>query len=80
MRHAIKITGATHLHALIGGFHLVNAPPEQIEATVADIKAMAPDYLVPAHCTGFEALTRFREEMGSRFLLNTAGTTYVLGA
>ena len=79
VKHAMGMTGATHLHALIGGFHLVNAAAEQIEATVADIKAMAPDYVVPAHCTGFEAVTRIREEMAGRFLLNTAGTTYVLG-
>ncbi|MGD0661011.1 MAG: MBL fold metallo-hydrolase [Syntrophorhabdales bacterium] len=79
VKHAMRMTGATHLHALIGGFHLVNAPEEQIEATVADILAMAPDYVVPAHCTGFEAVTRIREEMAGQFLLNTAGTTYVLG-
>ena len=63
----------------LGGFHLVNASLPQIEATVAEIKAMAPDYVVPAHCMGFEAVTRIREEMAGRFLLNTAGTTYVLG-
>jgi 7,8-dihydropterin-6-yl-methyl-4-(beta-D-ribofuranosyl)aminobenzene 5'-phosphate synthase len=79
VKHAMGMTGATHLHALLGGFHLVNASLPQIEATVAEIKAMAPDYVVPAHCTGFEAITRIREEMPNRFLLNTAGTTYVLG-
>jgi 7,8-dihydropterin-6-yl-methyl-4-(beta-D-ribofuranosyl)aminobenzene 5'-phosphate synthase len=73
------MTGVTHLHALIGGFHLVNASPERVEATVADIRAMAPDYIAPTHCTGFEAITRLREEMPGQFLLNTAGTTYVLG-
>ncbi len=79
VKHAQRMTGVSHLHALIGGFHLVNAPPERIEATVADIKAMAPDYIVPTHCTGFEAITRLREEMAEQFILNTAGTTYVLG-
>jgi 7,8-dihydropterin-6-yl-methyl-4-(beta-D-ribofuranosyl)aminobenzene 5'-phosphate synthase len=79
VKHAMEMTGVTRLHGLIGGFHLINAPPEQIEATVVDIKAMAPDYVVPAHCTGFEAVTRIREEMPAQFLLNTAGTTYVLG-
>ena len=79
VKHAVRMTGVSHLHALIGGFHLVNASPERIEATVADIKAMAPDYVVPTHCTGFEAITRLREEMAERFILNTAGTTYVFG-
>jgi 7,8-dihydropterin-6-yl-methyl-4-(beta-D-ribofuranosyl)aminobenzene 5'-phosphate synthase len=79
VKHAQKVTGASRLHAVLGGFHLSNAPSETIEATVADIKAMAPDWLVPAHCTGFEVITRFREEMPEQFILNTAGTRYVFG-
>jgi 7,8-dihydropterin-6-yl-methyl-4-(beta-D-ribofuranosyl)aminobenzene 5'-phosphate synthase len=73
---AREIAGIEHIHAVIGGFHLVNANPELIEATIADIKAMSPDYIVPTHCTGFEAMARFREEMPDQFLLNTAGATY----
>ncbi len=74
---AQTVTGAGRVHAMIGGFHLVSAPRETIEATVSDIKALTPDYVVPAHCTGFEAMLRFRqEEMPEQFLLNTAGTTY----
>lgn len=76
-RCAQKISGIDRLHAVMGGFHLVNAAPEIIDATVAEISAMAPDYVVPAHCTGFEAMVRFREEMPEQFVLNTAGTTYV---
>jgi 7,8-dihydropterin-6-yl-methyl-4-(beta-D-ribofuranosyl)aminobenzene 5'-phosphate synthase len=79
VRHARKITDVGRLHALLGGFHLINSPPETIEATVADIKAMAPDYIVPAHCMGFEAMVRFHKEMTNQFILNTAGTKYVFG-
>jgi 7,8-dihydropterin-6-yl-methyl-4-(beta-D-ribofuranosyl)aminobenzene 5'-phosphate synthase len=77
---AKEMTGVEHIHAVIGGFHLVNAREETVEATVADIKAMEPDYIIPTHCTGFEAMMRFREEMPGQFLLNTAGTTYTFGA
>jgi 7,8-dihydropterin-6-yl-methyl-4-(beta-D-ribofuranosyl)aminobenzene 5'-phosphate synthase len=80
VKRAQEITGVDRVHAIIGGFHLINAAPEIIEATVAGIKAMAPEYIVPTHCTGFEAITRFREEMPEQFLLNTAGTTYVFAA
>jgi 7,8-dihydropterin-6-yl-methyl-4-(beta-D-ribofuranosyl)aminobenzene 5'-phosphate synthase len=79
VKHAQKITGVSRLHALLGGFHLINSPPEIIEATAADIKAMSPDFIVPTHCTGFEAITRFREEMAGQFILNTAGTRYTFG-
>ena len=79
VRHARHITGWDHVYVLLGGFHLVNAPDHRIEATIADIKALAADYMVPMHCTGFEAMLRFREEMPDQFLLNTVGTTYNFG-
>jgi 7,8-dihydropterin-6-yl-methyl-4-(beta-D-ribofuranosyl)aminobenzene 5'-phosphate synthase len=77
VKHAQKITGAQKVHAVIGGFHLVASDPETVQKTVADIKALAPDYIVPTHCTGFEAITVFQREMPKQFVLNTAGTKYV---
>ena len=76
VRHAQKITGVPKIHAVIGGFHLVASNPETVQKTVADIKALAPDYIVPTHCTGFEAITVFQKEMPKQFVLNTAGTKY----
>jgi len=80
VRHAQKITGIKKLHMIIGGFHLINAHRTIIENTVADIKAMKPDYIVPTHCTGFEATTTFLREMPDQFILNTVGTKYVITA
>lgn len=80
VRHAQKITGIDKVHAVIGGFHLVNADTEIIRQTIADIQAIAPDYIIPMHCTGFEALTAFRDAMPERFILNTAGTRYVFSS
>jgi len=78
VKHAQKVTGIKKVHAVIGGFHLVNVKPEIIQRTVADIKAIGPDYIIPAHCTGFEAVTLFAREMPNQFILNTAGTKYVM--
>ena len=80
VKHIQKITGIDKVHAVIGGFHLVNAPPEVIQRTIADLKAINPDWVVPAHCTGFEATKVFSEAMPDRFILNTAGTKYTFGA
>jgi 7,8-dihydropterin-6-yl-methyl-4-(beta-D-ribofuranosyl)aminobenzene 5'-phosphate synthase len=80
VRHVQKMTGIEKVHAVVGGFHLVNAEPEIIRKTVADMKAIDPDYIVPAHCTGFEATMVFSNEMPGRFILNTAGTRYTFGA
>ena len=80
VKHAQKIAGTEKIHAVMGGFHLINAKPEVIQNTVADIKAMKPDYLVGMHCTGFEAKVAFSREMPNEFILNTAGTQYTFGA
>lgn len=75
-KQAQKIAGTDKIHAIMGGFHLINRKPEVIQSTVADIKAMKPDYIVPTHCTGFEAIVAFSKEMPNEFVLNTAGTQY----
>jgi 7,8-dihydropterin-6-yl-methyl-4-(beta-D-ribofuranosyl)aminobenzene 5'-phosphate synthase len=80
VKHAQKIAGTDKIHAVMGGFHLINAKPEVIQNTVDDIKAMKPDYIVPTHCTGFEAIVAFGKEMPNEFNLNTAGTQYSFGA
>jgi 7,8-dihydropterin-6-yl-methyl-4-(beta-D-ribofuranosyl)aminobenzene 5'-phosphate synthase len=79
VRQAQKVSGTEKVHAIMGGFHLINAKPERIQSTVADIKAMKPDHIVPAHCTGFEAIVAFSKEMPDAFTLNTTGTKYTFG-
>jgi 7,8-dihydropterin-6-yl-methyl-4-(beta-D-ribofuranosyl)aminobenzene 5'-phosphate synthase len=80
VKHAQKMTGIVRVHAVIGGFHLTGAKPEIIQKTIADMKAIAPDHIVPMHCTGFEAVTAFQREMPGQFIINTAGTRYILTA
>ncbi len=80
VKHAQKIAATEKIHAVMGGFHLINAKPEVIQNTVADIKTMKPDYIVPTHCTGFEAIVAFGREMPNEFILNTAGTQYTFAA
>ncbi|MEW6140431.1 MAG: MBL fold metallo-hydrolase [Thermodesulfobacteriota bacterium] len=79
VKHAQRIADTDKLHAVLGGFHLINAKPDVIENTVADIKALKPDYIVPTHCTGFEAIVSFAKAMPAEFNLNTAGTRYTFG-
>jgi 7,8-dihydropterin-6-yl-methyl-4-(beta-D-ribofuranosyl)aminobenzene 5'-phosphate synthase len=76
VKHAQKITGVGKVHAIMGGFHLTGAKEELIQRTVGDNKAMAPDYIIPMHCTGFEAFVAFAKEMPDQFVLNTSGTRY----
>lgn len=76
VKQARRAAGIDKVHAVLGGFHLINADPEIIESTVADIEAVKPDYVAPAHCTGFEAIMAFSRAMPKAFVLNTAGSRY----
>jgi 7,8-dihydropterin-6-yl-methyl-4-(beta-D-ribofuranosyl)aminobenzene 5'-phosphate synthase len=78
VKQAQAMTGLEKVHAIIGGFHLTGAKPDVIQRTIADIKAIRPDYVVPAHCTGFEAIAAFARELPDQFILNTAGTRYII--
>jgi 7,8-dihydropterin-6-yl-methyl-4-(beta-D-ribofuranosyl)aminobenzene 5'-phosphate synthase len=80
IKHSLNITGISKIHAIIGGFHLVNAQASLIDRYIEDIKGFTPDYIVPTHCTGFEAVMRFAREMPDQFILNTAGTKYSFAA
>ena len=80
VKQAQRMTGIEKVHAIIGGCHLINSRQEQILKTVADIRAINPDYIVPTHCTGYEAISTFAREMPEKFILNTAGTKYVITA
>ena len=78
VKHAQKMTGIQKVHAVIGGFHLGSAKPELIQKTIADIKVINPEYIVPTHCTGFRAISAFAQAMPDQFILSTAGTKYII--
>jgi 7,8-dihydropterin-6-yl-methyl-4-(beta-D-ribofuranosyl)aminobenzene 5'-phosphate synthase len=80
-RHAMRLTGVDRLHALLGGFHLTGPAFEPIiEPTVAAFTDMAPDVLVPAHCTGWKAQHRLAAALPAAFVPNAVGTSFTLAA
>ncbi len=78
VRHLQKISGTDKVHAVLGGFHLSGPIFEpSIGPTIAQMKEIGVDYVVPMHCTGFKASTQFASLMPEQYLLNSVGTTYV---
>lgn len=78
-RHAMRLTGVDRLHAFLGGLHLSGAAFEPvIEPTVTAFTAMAPDLLVPAHCTGWKAQHRLAGALPGAFVPNAVGTSFTL--
>ena len=82
VRQAMEATGVERLHAVVGGFHLV-APPlteDYVRQTVAELKAMRPGFLVPAHCAGDLFYDIARTEMPGKVIRSCVGTRLVFGA
>jgi len=80
VRSAMKVSGVNKVHAIVGGFHLMPMPEEYVRATVAALKGLNPDYLVPMHCTGTTFYDVARSEMPGRVFLSSTGTRFVFGA
>jgi 7,8-dihydropterin-6-yl-methyl-4-(beta-D-ribofuranosyl)aminobenzene 5'-phosphate synthase len=52
--HAIKVTGVEKVHAVIGGFHLLN-DDATTQITIEWMKTMNVEQFIPSHCSGFSA-------------------------
>ena len=80
-RYALRLTGVPTLAGLFGGFHLTGPAFEPIiEPTVAALQAMAPQVIVPAHCTGWRAQHRLAAGLPDAFVPNAVGTSFTIAA
>ena len=79
VRHAQALTGVDKVHAIIGGFHLSGTLFDPLVApTVAALKGIAPELIVPAHCTGWRATHAIAREFPDAFVQNSVGTHFLL--
>jgi 7,8-dihydropterin-6-yl-methyl-4-(beta-D-ribofuranosyl)aminobenzene 5'-phosphate synthase len=81
VRHAQRLTGVPRLHALLGGLHLSGGYfAASIAPTVEALTVMAPDLLVPGHCTGWRAQHTFAAALPDSWVQGSSGTRYRLSA
>jgi 7,8-dihydropterin-6-yl-methyl-4-(beta-D-ribofuranosyl)aminobenzene 5'-phosphate synthase len=79
IEYARKMTGVLKTHAVIGGFHLTGPEfADKIAPTIEAVKNIKPDYVVPTHCTGRNAIAAFEAAMPEQFVLNMSGTKLTL--
>lgn len=79
IRKGLKVTGASKVHAVMGGMHLgfPGVPEEKVEKTIAVLrKEIEPEYLVPMHCTGFRAIAKIMDALPNRTIFNVVGTRF----
>ena len=75
--HAVqRASGTSRLRAVIGGFHLLNASVDRLGQTLNALRSIAPEMLVPCHCTGDPAVRQLQERFGDRVSVGRSGMTF----
>ena len=80
VRGAIKASGITKVHAVLGGFHLAPHPVEYQRETAAALKEFNPDWIIPMHCSGETFLSIVQQTMPDKFIRSSTGSRFVFGA
>ncbi len=77
--YARRLTGVERIYAVLGGFHL-NGPLFEpiISATCDALEAMAPQVIVPSHCTGWKATHAIAARFPHSFIQDSVRTTFDL--
>jgi len=79
IRAAMAVSNVHKLHAVIGGFHLGVAPPDYVEHTIAELKALDPDVVLPMHCSGRGFIAGVAREMPDRLVHSNTGSRFTFG-
>lgn len=80
VRQAMAASGVRKLHAVLGGFHLAPTGDAYVKQSVAELKAMNPEVVIPMHCSGLNFIEAMREAMPDRLALSSTGSEFQLGA
>jgi 7,8-dihydropterin-6-yl-methyl-4-(beta-D-ribofuranosyl)aminobenzene 5'-phosphate synthase len=62
------------IHMVLGGFHLLETPADEVKRIVSEFQAMGIAYAGPTHCTGDEAMKLFQTAYGTHFIRGGVGT------
>jgi 7,8-dihydropterin-6-yl-methyl-4-(beta-D-ribofuranosyl)aminobenzene 5'-phosphate synthase len=80
IRHAIDISGIDKVHAVVGGVHLAPHKEDYVRKTVAALKELDPDYVIPMHCSGEMFIDIVQREMPGKFIRSYTGSRYIFSA
>lgn len=80
VRQAMEASGVRKVHAVLGGFHLAPTDDGYVKQSVAELKAMDPDVVIPMHCSGLNFIDAMRAAMPDRLALSSTGSEFGFGA
>jgi 7,8-dihydropterin-6-yl-methyl-4-(beta-D-ribofuranosyl)aminobenzene 5'-phosphate synthase len=76
IQYVRHLTGVSKIRAIIGGFHLLQANEERLQRTIAELRSLAPELIVPCHCSGGSAVELLRNALGESVICGHGGATY----
>lgn len=75
-----KFSGIQKVRGVIGGMHLVNADQQRLSQTFKAMIDWEPEFLVPCHCTGANAVQQMQTALGSHIVhMGYAGMVVEVG-
>jgi 7,8-dihydropterin-6-yl-methyl-4-(beta-D-ribofuranosyl)aminobenzene 5'-phosphate synthase len=77
IKQAQAASGVAKVHAVIGGFHLAPYAEDYVRQTIAALKEMDVDYVIPLHCSGEVFYELAKAEMPTKLLRSYTGTRFV---
>ncbi|WP_407119600.1 MBL fold metallo-hydrolase [Bradyrhizobium sp. LMG 9283] len=80
IKQAQAASGVNKVHAVIGGFHLAPYKEDYVRNTIAALKSIDIDYVIPLHCTGEPFYEIARAEMPNKLLRSYTGTRFIFAA
>jgi 7,8-dihydropterin-6-yl-methyl-4-(beta-D-ribofuranosyl)aminobenzene 5'-phosphate synthase len=80
IKQAQAASGVDKVHAVIGGFHLAPYQQDYVRDTIAALKTIDVDYVIPLHCSGEPFYEMAKAEMPNKLLRSYTGTRLVFGA
>ena len=74
MLRQIKTSTGRPIHTVLGGFHLLETPADEVERMVSAFQELGIVRVGPTHCTGPDAIRLFRYAYGNRCVAGGVGT------
>ena len=76
LRYIQQVIPGKKIDSLVAGMHLFSAPDELIDKTIKEIDELGIRYIFPVHCTGMNAIIRFKMQLGDKVKIATAGDEF----
>jgi 7,8-dihydropterin-6-yl-methyl-4-(beta-D-ribofuranosyl)aminobenzene 5'-phosphate synthase len=76
LTHIKRLSGVAPIRAVIGGLHLLNADSRRLNHTLAAMKTIPIETVIPCHCTGGRATDELEAVMGVKTRRSSSGTTH----